>query len=348
MKQPLIPMGLLAAMAVIAGGWFYFSRPDVGAPAWPEVIEETKAADKTTGLVRRLTDGVLITPEQQPKRWFAVMVENSAEAWPLSGLSQARLVIEAPVESAIPRFMVYFDDTQSVAKIGPVRSLRPYYLDWAMGFNAMAVHVGGSPQALAAVISTRAMDLNEFFWARFFWRSKDRYAPHNTYTSVEHLIGGYEARGYEEIEIPSWTYTDEVPELDARPQEQSITIPFSTRTSDYTAGWKYDRESNAYRRWQGVNLQKDADGSGISTANVVVLFTNIRVIDAEGRREVNTEGTGEAWLFRDGTRVDVQWQKDALKDPLRFVDDAGTAVALNPGTTWIEVLPLSTSVIVAP
>jgi hypothetical protein len=99
---------------------------------------------------------------------------------------------------------------------------------------------------------------------------------------------------------------------------------------------------------QGGTLQEDLEGSEIAAANVVVIFTQVLVIDEVGRREVRTEGDGNAWLFRDGKRFDVRWKKDSRKEPLTFVTEDGSDVALNPGQTWVEVVPLSTSVTVTP
>jgi hypothetical protein len=288
-----------------------------------------------------------VPPDQQPKRWFAVMVENSADAWPLSGLSQARLVIEAPVEGSIPRFSAYVDDTQDeVKKIGPVRSLRPYYLDWAQGFGAMVAHVGGSPEALAAVDARRAMSLNEFFWGRFFWRSLDRYAPHNVYTSVGLLEQGFEARGFEDVELPVFTYTDQEPAFEARPEHQQVRIPFSPLNDQYDAVWVYNRETNQYMREQGddgatMDVEHNAQ---ISAKNVVVLYASVSVIDDVGRRSIKTSGEGEMTLLRDGQAFDGIWKKDGRDEPMRFFSDGDNEMALNSGITWIEVVPLSTSV----
>lgn len=340
------------ALGALLGGFFFFSHPSVGSSLPGEHSEATTIAAPAMpdGYVRRLSDGVPVPPEQQAKQWFAVMVENSAEAWPLSGLSAARLVIEAPVEGTIPRLSVYFDDTQvDVKKIGPVRSVRPYYLDWAAGFNAMLAHVGGSPEALSLVDTRGSVTLNEFFWGRFFWRSLDRYAPHNVYTSVGMLTQGFAARGYEVKDpVPTFTYTDGEPAVDARPSGQTISIPFSSMTSDYDAGWVYDRDSNAYLRKQGDDESSDAEGHRIVARNVVVLYMNVTVIDDVGRRAIKTTGQGDATLFRDGQAFHIVWKKDRVSDPLRFETKGGDSVAFNSGTTWLEIVPLSTSVTVSP
>lgn len=340
------------ALAGTVGGFLFFgggAEPSPEAAGAPTVEQAAAAPVVPDGFVRRLTDGVYIAPEQQPQRWFAVMVENSADAWPLSGISQARLVIEAPVEGSIPRLSAYFDDTQTeVKQIGPVRSLRPYYSDWATGFEAMVAHVGGSPEALAAVDMQRIVSLNEFYWGRFFWRSLDRYAPHNVYTSIGLLNQGFEARGFEDVELPMFTYADAEPAADARPDSQTVSIPFSSASSEYTARWEYHRETNEYRRYQGSAPAADEDGTLVAAKNVVVMYADIRVIDEVGRRSVKTTGQGEARLLRDGLAFEGRWEKTARTSALAFVSEGGNPLAFQPGTTWIEVIPLSTSVSITP
>ncbi len=348
-SSQLLPIGIGggAALLLLLGGFFFWQNHSASPSDVPLIQPAVAVAASTIpeGYVRRLSDGVPVPPEQQPTRWFAVMVENSAEAWPLAGIGQARLVIEAPVEGHIPRMSAYFDDKQEVKKIGPVRSLRPYYLDWAMGEQAMVAHVGGSPDALSLVNVRASADLNEFWWGRFFWRSLDRYAPHNVYTSVGLLMQGFDARGYTATDaIPSFTYADAESAVADRPQQQTIVIPFSSATTNYDAGWVYDRAQNSYVRQQGGKAFNDADEEPIIAKNVVVVYTKITTLDDVGRLSVKTIGDGKVDVFRDGLRIEGVWKKDAIKSPWVFETEDGEAIALNAGTTWIEVIPLSTEI----
>ncbi|MFA6602265.1 MAG: DUF3048 domain-containing protein [Candidatus Shapirobacteria bacterium] len=95
--------------------------------------------------------------EDEKKIWserrpLAVMIENHADARPLSGLSMADVVYEAIAEGGITRFMaVYY--CQAVAgageakyDVGPVRSARTYFLDIASEYSdyPLYTHVGGA------------------------------------------------------------------------------------------------------------------------------------------------------------------------------------------------------------
>ena len=143
---------------------------------------------------------------------FAVMVENSAEAWPLSGLDQAFLVIEAPVEAKIPRLEgFYYLGQKEVEKIGPVRSARPYYVDWAEEFGALYAHVGGSPAALKQITASNDLfDLNEFWHGPNFWREAFRFIPHNVYTSTELLTQAF-SNQTSSTDYGLWAFKDDTP-----------------------------------------------------------------------------------------------------------------------------------------
>lgn len=343
-----IALGVGVAALILVAVVYFNAGSAVENPEEPETFQPqpAEASDEIPeGYVRRLSDGQIILPEEQPERLYAVMIENSSEAWPLSGLSKARLVFEAPVEGSIPRFMAVFDDKQEIDSIGPVRSARPYYIDWARGLGAMYVHCGGSPQALEILRDPSIKSLNQFFFSMFFWRSTSRYAPHNLFTSIYELGQGFGYKHYEKEELHSFKYVS-ISENKIDELNQTISVSFSGNSRQYDAVWKYDSEKNDYVRWQGSSRQYDADGSEVRAANVVVVSTEIHIIDEVGRRSLITAGSGEAVLFRGGRQYNVEWSKESEDEPLRFLTDSGNEAAFFPGPTWIEVVPLSTAVIV--
>lgn len=138
----------------------------------------------------RALDGVYISRWEKELYPVAVVIDNKHEARPWAGLSYAGLVFEAPVEGGITRFMAVYSSAREIEKIGPVRSVRPYYVDWALGLGALIAHCGGSPQALSIISSDaelRELDLDQFSNGFYYWRSGDRIAPHNLYTSSDRL-----------------------------------------------------------------------------------------------------------------------------------------------------------------
>jgi hypothetical protein len=159
-------------------------RKPATASTLPPLIE---SATTSQVLVPRRLDGVMVPAGQDMLPPRAIMVENHPDARPLSGVAKANVVIEAPVEGGITRFLLLFDATTTVQEVGPVRSARPYYVDWADAWHAAYFHVGGSPDALQQIRQRGASfaNIDEMVLGRFFWRSLDRSAPHNAYTSKD-------------------------------------------------------------------------------------------------------------------------------------------------------------------
>ena len=79
-------------------------------------------------------------------RSIAVMIDNHKSAWPQAGLQKAYMVYEIIAEGGETRLMALFKGV-NLDKIGPVRSARHYFIDYAMENDAIFVHFGQSPQA---------------------------------------------------------------------------------------------------------------------------------------------------------------------------------------------------------
>jgi len=100
----------------------------------------------------------------------AIMIENSPDARPQSGIKDAGVVYEAIAEGGITRFLTLHQQDKPQL-VGPVRSLRIYFLDWLAPYNASVAHVGGSADALAEVRNGSYRDIDQFFNADSYWRS---------------------------------------------------------------------------------------------------------------------------------------------------------------------------------
>lgn len=286
---------------------------------------------------RRAIDGAPREASGEFLRHYAVMIDNLDEARPQSGMSQASLVIEAPVEGGVTRFLAVFPEDAAVAKIGPVRSARPYYLDWAAEFDALYAHVGGSPEALELLARGGIKDFNEYSNGDNFWRDKARYAPHNVYTSTEQLRLGHERRFPNKLStgVSAWAFAE--PSVEPTETVPDLVIDLSRPT--YKVEWKYDAEQKAYRRYQGGKEQRDADGSPILAKNIAVQFTSVKILDEVGRRQVTTIGSGKAVLARAGRVTTGTWEKQARKERTTFYGVDGDELVFTPGQTWIEVVP---------
>lgn len=328
---------LAVGIAICAALGLYAFRGAIFSPTKTQTDTLSPTAVTVSAFRHPLT-GALVENETEKPFVLAVMIENMIDSWPQSGIEDAFLVIEAPVEAGISRFLAFYGEDQTVEKIGPVRSARPYYVDWALEFDALYVHVGGSDAALRLIASGDTFDLNEYSFGQYFWRSKDRSAPHNVYTSSELLLSAL-ARRQEQGTAPEpayeiWSFKDDEP---AGTDTSDVIVDFSTPT--YRVTWDYDPETNRYTRLQAGEVQFMQNGEMLSANNVAILVTSVEILDEIGRRDIETVSEGKAFILQDGRAVEGAWKKNSAEERLRFYNEDGEEIVWNAGQTWVQVVP---------
>jgi hypothetical protein len=303
-----------------------FSRPDaLPIPIVDDVPSEEIAPERAPG------DGA--------SRFVAVVLDNHVDARPISALAASPFVHEIPVEGGMTRYLALYPYDAAPEIIGPVRSLRPYMLDFAESLDAALLHVGGSPAALTEARRSPLARLNQFF-DPFFWRARDRYAPHNVYTSGEELLDAFADREYRAIdEAPAWTYAEDVPDGD--PVTRLIIL--YPRTG-HSIAWEWNEEDAVFERRLAGKKHVDRDGDLVTAKNVLVQRVRASVLDDVGRLSILTVDTGDAMMLRDGKIIEGTWRR-TVNDRTRFYVD-GTEHVMAPGTTWIQVVSTSTRVTV--
>jgi hypothetical protein len=290
----------------------------------------------TVDVAPRAIDGLFVDRSLTNLAPRVLTIDNQVDARPWSGVSGASLVIESPVEGGITRLLAFFDQSATTTEIGPVRSARPYFVDWASGWNGVFFHVGGSPEALDKIKSLRPtfLDVDEMTQSRYFQRISSRVAPHSTYTDMTRLNQAMLDKGRSTSTIPTvWHFEDASTSTLARADQKTISIPYG---GSYSVIWKYDATNNVYQRQVGGKVQRQRDGSDIEVSNVVVMKTDGRVLDEKGRLNIRTTGGGEAMIFRNGRKYIGRWQR-SKDESIRFEGDDGTEFLLTRGKTWIEV-----------
>lgn len=345
MQKNATVLALIAALGVAFLLGAYTFRSVLFAPHADESVVEVPRAKPGVPTLRHPLSGYPLEKAVPIPRVYAVMIDHSVDAWPQSGVDKAFLVIEAPVEAGIPRLEAFFSEEQQAAKIGPIRSARPYFIDWADEFSALYVHVGGSDAALAKLAAGKTFDFNQYWNGASFWRSTDRQAPHNVYTSTQLLSAAWkrvqeQKKNNVEPSYTSWVFKDGAVLAPEHPV--SPTIEFAAPS--YRAHWSYNPATNRYDRQQGGLPYTMQDKAVVSVDNVAVVMTTISTIDEIGHREVKTIGQGDAFVFQDGLVRKGTWKKPSATERLRFYDEAGADMQINTGTTWIEVAPSKDSV----
>ncbi|MDN5274283.1 MAG: uncharacterized protein JWP06_184 [Candidatus Saccharibacteria bacterium] len=265
----------------------------------------------------------------------AIMIENSPDARPQSGLKQAGVVYEAIAEGGITRFLTLHQQDKPQL-IGPVRSVRMYYVDWLASYNASVAHVGGSATALKEVRNGSYRDIDQFFNAGSYWRATDRYAPHNVYTSFTKLDALNASKGYNESVFTGFTRTDGKPS--DTPNATKVTVNISGPL--YNTSYTYDKTTNTYSRFLAGVPHMDREDGAITPSVVVALKVDMSLVFEDGYREdIKAIGDGTAVIFQNGTAQEVTWHKPTRASSMTFTDGAGKDVPLVRGQTWITAVP---------
>lgn len=275
-------------------------------------------------------------------RPIAVMIDNHNGAWPQAGLNQAYLVYEIIVEGGETRLMALFKGV-NLDKIGPVRSSRHYFLDYAMENDAIYAHYGWSPQAESDIKTYSINNINGITESETtFWRVKDKSAPHNAVTSTEALLKVAKAKGYKTTSTKESVLnyvTDDV-ELKDGQGATTITIPHSTLQ---TVKYEYDEQNQVYKRYARNKAQTDWDtGNSITTKNIIITFCDNYTLDDvenKGRQELKNIGTFDGYYITNGKAIKIKCIKEARNLQTRYEDLKGNEIEVNDGNTWINICP---------
>lgn len=273
------------------------------------------------------------------QRAVMVSIENAPRARPQSGLSEASIVYEFLVEGGITRFLaLYWSEIPD--KIGPIRSLRPYLIHTAREYDPLLLHAGASPAGFKLLNEVQIEHLDQIFKGSYYWRSNERKTPHNLYTA-DFMVNDYLN------DLTGWKYKP-------RFSFQQISF-FSTGINkdraekivinywgNYKVFFKYDSDQNNYKRFLNGfdHPHLDSNGRQLKADNIIVQFVDTDIKDEVGRLRMKLQGEGKALIFRNGVVVEGEWQKDGT-GYTKFYNNTGKRVNLNPGQTWIQVVPES-------
>jgi hypothetical protein len=279
------------------------------------------------------------------KRPLVIKVANDPAARPQSGMAQADLVLEIPVEGGITRYALVFQ-SQDPSKVGPVRSARQSDLNYLPALRAILAHVGASESVTQmvrdAAKSGSFVDIDEFQHADAFERVAGKVAPYNAYTSGSKIRDAAGDAGRARVDVPALQFDARVGKAVGK-EGTSLAIPY---TGAGKVAYTFDATAGAYRRTQGGQTTMDADAKKeVMPDNVVVIKTEVKEIpgtaDVTGAPSVDfrATGTGAVVVLREGKRFDGTWTRGGTSDMYRFTDSAGEVISLKQGLTWIHIVP---------
>jgi len=307
----------------------------------------TPVKDKSLPAYACPLDGSPAGMQDISRRPLAVMVENSPDARPQSGLTKACVVYEAITEGGITRFLAVFLHGNP-AVIGPVRSARPHFINIEREYDAAYVHCGESYEALQILsLDPSIRNLDQMKYPRPFWRDHTRRAPHNLYTSSAKLrtfltLSGW---GGQPVSLPNFTSSDRL--KSGQPAHTiDIHIPGAVH---YRLRMVYDKKLGGYQRYMDGKLHVDRETQQPVVAKNVIfqrVYAAPFVSSDKGTFDVEVVGSGEGEFMSGGFQESLLWQKTNIYTITSFTDTHGQSLPFRPGQTWVEVLPADSVVTV--
>ncbi|MBR3365608.1 DUF3048 domain-containing protein [Candidatus Saccharibacteria bacterium] len=305
---------------------------------------------------------------------FCIQVPNGTDgARPHVGLQEASIVYEAIAEAGITRFAAVFQNPKNTV-IGPIRSLRLYYLEWDTPLGCTVVHAGGADDAIAAL---RSGGYNEIDEGAYNWRDGyDYIAPNNLFTDAKNLSdfakeygledSGKNAKAYprllptEAIEIQAKNIEAAKDTTDTEGKVVKSTTPLVSEISinfgnfpDFNTHYSYNPQSGSYARSyesgekeisyvcskENPIISRDCREEQIAPSAVVAMEVEESLADDNYHQVIQAIGEGIAYIFQNGEAHKGTWSKASAASQIIFKDENGKEVSFTPGMLWISAIP---------
>lgn len=271
---------------------------------------------------------------------FMAIIENSKDSRPQSGLSQADIIYETSAEGGIPRFIAIFQKNPPDI-IGPIRSVRPYFIDIAQENNLPFAHCGGSSDALNEISSNNSlMSINEISNGKYFWRDKNRKAPHNLYTSKNLIYQYISDKNLLISESDFYSFDEDYYKQDSQPRAHSIKI---TINKYYNTSYEF-KDGGYIKSMDGVISIDANNNEPLSFSNIIIQKTNIKLSDDNLHLDINLEGNGDALILSNGKLISGTWKHISNNENPFIYDDKGNEIKLSPGKTIWHILDYNTPI----
>ncbi|WP_461206654.1 DUF3048 domain-containing protein [Clostridium sp. DL1XJH146] len=278
--------------------------------------------------------GEEVTKEESEKPAYFVSVENSPAARPQAGLNSADIVYEFMTEGGITRFLALFQK-DSAKKIGPIRSMRTYFIDIAYEYNLPFAHCGGSHDALDRIKNEGSMTMDEMANGSYYFRDETiKVQEHSLFSTSTDLINLLNAKNYVKetnVELKFdktfWDQTD-------LKEVNSLSITFNKY---YSTSYSFNN-GLYYKSMNEEELLNRHDDIPVSISNIVLQNVNYSTRSGEAYLDADLVGEGTGIIISNGKAMDVTWSKADLNSQTIFKDKTGNIVPLNVGKTWWHIL----------
>lgn len=291
----------------------------------------------------RVEEKINIVDINSTKRPIAIMIDNNVGNNNHIGLQDAYITYEVSVEGGLTRIMALFKDRE-IEEIGPVRSSRHYFLDYALESDAIYAHYGWSPYAENDIKNLQVNNINGLTDTNAYWRNKTISAPHNVFTSTEKIYQSAKNYNYK-TETSSWQLLNysaknlNINELGKENVQKAnkIVIKYSNyQTRSYT----YDENSKMYFRYMNNNPHTDKKtNEQYKYKNIIIEKVSNKLLDNYGRLDLDTTGVKEGYYISNGYIVPITCIKNSRKEKTIYKYLDQTEIKVNDGNTIIQIMP---------
>ncbi len=337
--KKLICFVLAISLCCLAGCGKKTEEIDTEVKNDKDVVSQEKKEPKNEFIALMETD----------KRPIAVMIDNDGpSSRPQIGLEDAYVLYEAIVEGGASRIMALFKDAKDITKVGPVRSSRHYFLDYALEHDAIYCHAGWSPKAANDIKALGVNNINGVTsdGSVFYRDSTYDNTWHNLYTTLnktyEYAKDKKEYRTKTETKV--FSYNEKDFDIEEGQDALEIGLPYSTM---YQVNYKYDANSKLYTRYIGQREHMSQTGKALTAKNIIVCkVKNYDLNDGEGkgRQNLDTVGSGEGYYITNGKMMGITWNKSSRTAKTVYKNALGEDIVLNPGNTYVQIMPIGAEI----
>lgn len=329
------------------------------APVSADSGQEGNQTEETEKGTFSYLTGLPTTKELLNSRPVAVMLNNIKAGCPQSGIAEAAIVYEAPVEGRITRLMAIYEDYQNLEKVGSIRSSRDYFVYLALEYDAIYTHFGQATMYVGDLLNSDRVDNISGAVSgiqkpatKTFYDESGRKAPHQKYMTSEGLIKDIERLGYrtdlrEDYQSKFVFATEEQPINFVNAKDVSVIYPGGKGSgkpngfSYVEARFEYNAEDGLYYRYQyGKEHIDELTGEQLAYDNVILQYCHGEVRDSEDYLAFGChEDKGKpVQVFTKGKMIPGTWTKMTDNGPASYVDSEGNPMILSPGKTWICII----------
>lgn len=301
----------------------------------------TTAASGPTAV---LTGLPIANPAQNNVPLLVVKVDNHPQARPQFGIDRADVIVEEKVEGGLSRFMALFQ-SENVDQVGPVRSLRSTDPKWLKPEGGMIAYSGGIQPFKNLLAPNGITDLGaDNHGSKYYKRRGDRPFEHSLYTNTNVLRTLTPKNEPGPKPLFSFLKPGEQFGGSTATPVTSVSMRMGTGSESTFFDWTWNAEKGVFvRGTEGKAHEVEGQGQ-IGMTNVILQFTDYVPTPYRDRAnspvdEANVVGSGDAWVLSGGKIERVKWNRPTSDAITAYTDTAGAPVKLQPGHTWLSLVP---------